>query len=56
MSTDSLDPSSVMFTCLCLCMTDIIHVCVCTYCIALNFQGSKFSRMAVCEDFVEIVS
>ena len=24
--------------------------------IALNFRGSKFSQMAVCEDFVEIIS
>ena len=27
-----------------------------TYCIALNFRGSKFSRMAVFEDFVEMIS
>ena len=26
------------------------------YRIALNFQGSKFSRMATFEDFVEIIS
>ena len=26
------------------------------HCIVLNFRGSKFSRIAIFEDFVEIIS